>query len=243
MSAPQPPQQPGVPPGYPQQAGYQQQPGYPGPQGYAPQPGHPQAYQQPQQWGQQQWGQPQQPPQGASAVPARVLGVLAIIIGLAITLDFAFSNLVNTLICVPAGLALIAGGVLLILRHWIGPFLLIGATVLCLAFLVKGIVLRATSEYLGGSLGEILYSFAEVITLVPTLIVTALSLLPFTRNGLKPRSATAQAPAHYGAPQYAAQQYPGQQYGTPQAQQPAQQPYPQQQYGAPQQYGGYPPPQ
>ncbi|GAA4860345.1 hypothetical protein [Saccharopolyspora cebuensis] len=237
MSAPQPPQQPGVPPGYPQQAGYQQQPGYPGPQGYAQQPGHPQAYQQP-----QQWGQPQPPRPSGSAVPARVLGVLAIVIGLAITLDFAFSNLVNTLICVPAGLALIGGGVLLILRHWIGPFLLIGATVLCLAFVVKGIVLRATSEYLGGSLGEILYSFAEVITLVPTLIVTALSLLPFTRNGLKPRSATAQAPAHYGAPHQYAPQYPGQQYGTPQAQQPAQQPYPpQQQY--PQQYGGYPPPQ
>lgn len=234
MTPPQPPygqpQQPGsAQQGYPQQQAYPQQPAHP-----QPQVGYPQGY--PQQPYPPQQGYPQQP---QSANAGRIIGIIAaaiaIIAGIYTFFD-GIDNLLNILLCATGGLALIAGGVLLILRLWVSPFVLLGGTILLLANLVRSIVflfMTMDPEH-GDTVLEALTPFAGWATFLPGAIVTGLAFVPAVRNSFKPRpGATAMA-----APAQFQQNYPHQQ-GYPQ------QGYPQPGYpqvpGYPQQPpGGYP---
>ncbi|WP_461153625.1 hypothetical protein [Saccharopolyspora tripterygii] len=245
MTPPQPPygqpqqpgQQPGYPPpqGYPQQQAYPQQPGHP-----QPQAGYPQGYPQ------QQFPQQAYPQQPQNTNVGRIIGILAaaisIISGIYIFFDGIDSQWVNILLGGLGGLALIAGGVLLILRLWISPFVLLGGAILLFAYLLWAIVFRfmTMDPEDGDTVLEALTPFAGWATFLPGAIVAGLSLLPVVRNTFKPKPGGAATQQGGYFPQgYPQQQGFPQQSGYPQ--QPQQQGYPQQQPGYPQQPpGGYP---
>ncbi|WP_207918552.1 hypothetical protein [Saccharopolyspora karakumensis] len=236
MTPPQPPygqpQQPGYPQqGYPQQQAYPQQPAHP-----QPQVGYPQGY--PQQPHPQQ-GHPQQP---QSANAGRIIGIIAaaiaIIAGIYIFFD-GIDNLLNILLCATGGLALIAGGVLLILRLWISPFVLLGGTILLLANLVRLIVFRMMNMEQEDTIAEALLTFAGWATFLPGAVVTVLALLPIVRNSLKPKPGGTPAAPLAQAGGYPQPGYPQQQPGFPQQPGYPQQPGFPQQSGYPQQ-PGYP---
>ncbi|MBF6507842.1 hypothetical protein IU422_08790 [Nocardia farcinica] len=194
MTSPQPPygqpQQPGPPPGYPQQPG---PPGYPQ-QAYPQQPVPQQGFQQPYP------GQPfqQQAPvkSGPSPVFAIILGAIAIIVSLVIIIDFATTkNVIVAIICVTGGAALAAGGVTLILRHWIAPWLFVAATALFIGYYIERVIYKFQTmepEH-GDTVAEAFYSWAAIATLVPVAIMTGLTFLPFVRKALKPKVAAAPA--------------------------------------------------
>ncbi|MEB3368793.1 hypothetical protein [Saccharopolyspora mangrovi] len=234
MTPPHPPhrQQPGYPQqGYPQQQGFpQQQPGYPQQPAHSqPQASYPQGYP-------QQLGHPQQPQSGgAGRVVGIVTAAIAIVAGIYVAID-GLDSLPGLLLCLTGGLALITGGVLLILRLWVSPFVLLGGSILLLANLIWDIVFRLMEmepEY-GDTIAEALLPFAGIATFLPGLVVTVLAFLPAVRKSLKPRAGGAfnQTPVQFGGYGYPPQQpgYPPQQPGYP-PQQPGPQPpggYPQQ---------------
>ncbi|MER5394738.1 hypothetical protein [Saccharopolyspora sp. NPDC002686] len=198
MTSPQPPyghpQQPGPPPGQPQQPGpppgYQQQPFYqqPSPQQGFQQQGHPQNYP----------GQPFPQPskRAASPVFAIILGAIAIIVSLIIIADFATTkNVITMIICVAGGVALAAGGVTLILRHWIAPWLFVASTALFIGFYIERVIYKIQTlepEY-GETTASAFYSWAAIATLLPVAVMTGLVFLPFIRKALKPKAAAAPA--------------------------------------------------
>jgi hypothetical protein len=224
--------------------GQPQRPGYPQPQGHPPQqfghpqqpahsqlrPGHPQAgYVQ----------QPQGP--GSGRVIGIVIAAIAIIIGLyifisvasAMATSFSTSALPFDLVAIPAGLSLVAGGVLLILRSRIAPLVLVGGSVLVLVNLVEIIVVRATALWTGTGIAlfEIIPPI-ELAVFITCAIVSAIALLPAVRKPLKPKTQPLAQPygPQPGHPQPGHPQHPG---GYPQGY--PQQSYPQQ--GYPQQQG------
>ncbi|GAB3676975.1 hypothetical protein GCM10027597_17090 [Saccharopolyspora tripterygii] len=176
----------------------------------------------------------------------RIIGILAaaisIISGIYIFFDGIDSQWVNILLGGLGGLALIAGGVLLILRLWISPFVLLGGAILLFAYLLWAIVFRfmTMDPEDGDTVLEALTPFAGWATFLPGAIVAGLSLLPVVRNTFKPKPGGAATQQGGYFPQgYPQQQGFPQQSGYPQ--QPQQQGYPQQQPGYPQQPpGGYP---
>lgn len=240
MTSPQPPHgqppQPGVqPPGYPQQ-------GLP-PQGHA-QPGYPQQPAHPQ----QRAGYPQQGgPQQAGSGPGRIIGFLtaaiAIIAGLVVLFD-GMDSLRGIVMCVTGGLVLIAGGVLLILRLWFAPFVVLGGGVLLLGNLVWAVIFGLMTMDRDDTIAEALLPFAGIATFLPGLVVTVLAFLPVVRKSLKPKPGGSRAaqPVQFGGyPQQGGFAYPPQQAGYPQQQGfPQQSGYPQQPGHPPQQPGGYP---
>ncbi|GAA4620586.1 hypothetical protein [Saccharopolyspora hordei] len=202
MTSPQPPygqpQQPGPPPGYPQQGYPQQPPGYPQ-QAYPQQPGNPQqGYPQPYP------GQPYPPPApatGPSPVFAIILGAIAIIVSLVIIIDFVTTtSVIVVVLCVTGGAALAAGGVTLVLRHWIAPWLFVGATALFVGYYVERVLYKFQhlEPARGDTTAEAFYSWSAIATLVPVAIMTVLVFLPFIRKALKPKATAAPAqPVQY----------------------------------------------
>ncbi|WP_199740603.1 hypothetical protein [Saccharopolyspora rhizosphaerae] len=128
-------------------------------------------------------------------------------------------------------LALIAGGVLLVLRLWVSPFVLLGGGILLLGNLVWSTVFRVMTKDPGDTLAEELFSFAGIATFLPGAIVAGLAFLPVVRGTLTPRpggNQTARPVQFGGHPQQGGFAYPPQQPGWPHQQ------------GFPQQPGQYP---
>ncbi|MEV4729005.1 hypothetical protein [Saccharopolyspora sp. NPDC049426] len=197
MTSPQPPygqpQQPGQQPGYPQQ-------GYPQPQGHPQQqPGYPQqpAYSHPHAGYPQQLhplaGQPHaQSNVGAGRNVGIIIGAIAIITGLYIFISIVTSMVRNfsvdalpfDLVALPAGLLLILGGVLFLLRRWIAPLVLVGGSTLVLVNLIEVFVMGAMA---GANPVEVFPPIQFTVFLVCAL-VAGIAFLPSVRKALKPRS-------------------------------------------------------